>query len=293
MNYLVNLMKLLPKNLISLLVGQIAQIRWPSPIKVWLNKAFVAAFRINMHEAEFPIARYNSIEGIFTRKLQPGVRPIDGGVVVPSDGYISFSGPTRNDRALQAKGHYYSTEELVFGVQGPESRKFDAAWATTVYLAPHNYHRVHSPVGGILREVIYHPGELWPVNPPFVQYVPNIFARNERLTFVIEWEPNIYVYAVMVGALNVGRISTRFNSSFTTNSAKRLLGLGPSKVAIKKDQILLPGDELGTFMLGSTVVLVFDRDFVKKNSLIEINAKKGVRMGQSLLAPEIEGNRVH
>ena len=182
--------------------------------------------------------------------------------------------------AVQAKGIDYSVSELVFGDSTP-TPGFSADWFTTVYLAPHNYHRVHSPVSGTITQMRYIPGELWPVNKPAVNYVPKLFCRNERLVFTIE-TPKGKVHAVMVGALNVARMVTDHWPSLVTHSmVKATAGKMLEKTNVTID--IKAGDELGTFMLGSTVVLVFETGSVEASKMQKQETSEKILMGKSLL----------
>lgn len=285
MAYIFSAMKLVPKNLLSFLLGVVVRLRLPDPLGQWLRQRFIRYFSIDMSEAEFGADEYGCIEDIFTRKLKPGSRPISGAVAAPADGFLAQSGPSRQDRAIQVKGMNYSLEELVFGVKGPCDREFSPAWFTTVYLAPHNYHRVHAPVGGRLVRIRYIPGELWPVNRQFVGIVPNLFARNERMVFEIVNDDQGRVDVVMVGALNVGRIATSFLPNLCSNSISRLIDSGVQEFSLPVGTGVAVGDELGTFLLGSTVVMVFDKKFVESFKLVENSGDNiAIKMGASLLS---------
>jgi phosphatidylserine decarboxylase len=278
------MLSLVPKNLISFLVGAFVQMRFPDSVAKWLREKFVSAFKIDMSEAAHSLDHYYTIEDVFTRGLKEGARTISGKVVSPADGFLAHSIPSRGDRSLQVKGTYYSLEELVFGLQGVGARKFDPAWATTVYLAPHNYHRVHSPIAGTLKAIRYIPGELWPVNKPFVKAVPRLFARNERLVFEFEDECGCLIDVVMVGALNVGRMVTPFLPRFAANSFNRQLDGRPKDFEMPHGCKVAAGEEIGTFLLGSTVVIVFDKKFVETFPLRQLaEGNLPVRMGDSLL----------
>lgn len=279
--FLLVLGKLYPQNFFSFLLGALVRVKIPfiSPL---LNKLFVLVFRINMEEAEKSIEDYGTIEDVFTRALKPDARSAFGELTSPADGTWSQAGALENGSAIQAKGLYYDPIELVYGPShdliGAEPPKFSSF--ATIYLAPHNYHRVHSPVGGTLERIRYIPGELWPVNEPFVKWLPKLFTRNERLIFDIALEGGGKVHAVMVGALNVGRMVSPFLEGFASNDyfndARAKLFEMDEKVSLK------PGDELGTFMLGSTVVLVFDDLAEKKLPSLNFKGKSPIKMGESL-----------
>ncbi|SME90358.1 archaetidylserine decarboxylase [Pseudobacteriovorax antillogorgiicola] len=270
--------KLVPLNLLSFLLGVMVRVKWPKPISWLVNSLFVTVFRIDMEEAERPMVEYTSIEDIFTRGLKPGARPIDGLFISPADGVLSQRGGAQEGRAVQAKGLDYELIDLVF--EGQVVRQGSLVSFATVYLAPHNYHRVHAPVSGAIKKIRYIPGQLWPVNEPFVKFMPKLFNRNERLVFDIQLPGGGYVYAVMVGALNVGRISSPHLPDFVTNDWFKNSGKGfenDLNIDIKA------GDELGTFMLGSTVVLVLDELAANEFELSDLSQKKPIRMGENLL----------
>lgn len=270
---------LIPKNLLSYLVGVGARWQIPSFLRAPVLQGFVKLFSIDMSEADRPLLSYQSIEEVFCRSLRPGERSVEAELCSPADGTLTISAAANNGVAVQAKGLTYRLDELVFGESTTE---INLAWYTTVYLAPHNYHRVHSPVGGRLCRVRYFPGQLWPVNKPFVKYLPRLFVRNERLIFDIELQNGGMVYVVMVGALNVGRIKAACLPDFVSNSLKRQFGASKNETAIEPTQEITAGSELGTFMLGSTVVVVYDQAAVKGLAFTETTAERSVRMGEVL-----------
>lgn len=282
-----HLSRLVPLNAISQLTGVIARLRIPGAVGLLIRKLFVKLFRINMTEASKPLVDYDSIEDVFIRELAPGMRKMHGPVCSPCDGTLSIAKKAYHGTAIQAKGHYYSLQELVFGgnvVQSMQQGAVDLAHYATIYLAPHNYHRVHSPVAGELVGMRYIPGELWPVNEPFVRFTPRLFVRNERLVFEIKDKTSGgMVHVVMVGALNVGRIRSPFWQGLETNThAARLQS---SRVLPKDAKVELEcGTELGTFMLGSTVVMAWDKKAAEFHNIIEKDKKESIQLGDSLLS---------
>lgn len=285
MKIIVLIMETIPKNLVSFTTGAVTRVKIPSVLGRLVNRLFVFLFRINMKEAEKDITEYDTIEDVFTRKLKPGSRRLEGEVISPADGYLAKSEKVIEGYAIQAKSHEYSVEDFVFGdLEEPDNMDFKPAWYTTIYLAPHNYHRVHSPVSGKLLSIRHIPGELWPVNRPFVGWVPKMFTRNERLVFEIEWENNSRVYVVMVGALNVGRMTTPFQPDLITNTFASLSNPESKHFTLPNGGIsILAGDELGTFMLGSTVVIIFPEEFTKKYQIVQSADNQPIIMGQSIL----------
>lgn len=273
---------LLPQNLLSFLVGVFVRLRWPMFLQRPLNRGFVALFGLNMGEAEKPLRDYRSIEDIFTRALLPNRRAISGPYASSADGTLEMSrAALSGDEAVQAKGLTYSLAELVYG---DRSRLIDSKWFTTVYLAPHNYHRVHAPFSGRVTGLRYVSGRLWPVNRPAVRAVPGLFCKNERLVFDFELDGGGKAWVVMVGAFNVGRMSTPLKPDFVTNALPGLLSVASNPVEMKfaSPVPVAVGAELGTFMLGSTTVVVLDsvaRDALAPKELI---GPQKVSVGQCL-----------
>lgn len=276
--------ELLPKNFLSFLLGLLSRIPWPGPVGRAVNWLFVTIFSIDMSEAEMPLASYATIEDVFSRRLKKEARPIEPPLCMPCDGTFNISGPVINgDQAVQVKGITYSLSTLVAGEDAAASQ-LSLGWFGTIYLAPSNYHRVHTPIAGVLKSVRYIPGDLWPVNPPFVKIVPALFNKNERMVFEIGLDAveNAKVYIVMVGALNVGRIRSDWCSPGIANSWERqLTGAGFHKVFAEPPELAV-GDELGAFLLGSTTVMVFDNLAADAFELPVVDTSRTVRLGQPL-----------
>lgn len=272
------LAKVLPMNAVSWVTGKVAELTLPAPLQKGLNAGFAKTFGIDTTEAELPLSAYSSIEDFFTRKLKDGARPISGELCSPADGVLSISGLADNATAIQAKGLKYSLDELMFGEKATEhvSLKF---WAT-IYLAPHNYHRVHSPISATLKQIRYFPGELWPVNKPSVGFTPRLFTRNERLVFDLETSQGT-LYLAMVGALNVGKMTTPFLPGFATNKGF-LKSEGKQIFVLDEPVELKAGDEIGTFLLGSTVIIAFDEALAKEYRMEQAWRSRPVKMGESL-----------
>ena len=285
MKDLVILMKFIPQNLISFISGYLARLELPGVLQRVFNRLFVLIFGIDMSESELSSEHFRSIEDLFTRKLQVGARRTQGEVSSPSDGFLAVSMAPEDGGVVQAKGINYPIKELVLGNQAGFSDGFIPGWVSTIYLAPHNYHRVHSPVSGELRSIRYIPGKLWPVNKAAVLKVPRLFIQNERLVFEIETKSHGKVYVVMVGAFNVGRMESRFWPKFASNSWKRQFTRSPMEkgMQLPASTMVEQGDELGVFMLGSTVVTVFSKAFADAFDFYQGQGDETIRMGQSLL----------
>jgi phosphatidylserine decarboxylase len=284
------LLSVVPRNFISWLTGKLARMHLPGALQTLANSLFVRIFGINLGEAQKTSpAGYASIEDLFIRQLKPGIRPVGGRYVSPADGYLAWSARLEKGAAIQAKGLVYDPAELVWGSDAtlhvPEAAAF--SWFTTVYLAPSNYHRVHSPVSGKLLAVRHIPGDLWPVNIPFVEHYPGLFLANERLVFDFDLGSNagepMRAHAVMVGAFNVGRMTTPFAPGLATNDESTLLpGLQRTWTLATGSHELGAGEEIGAFLLGSTVVVILNRAAEDFLNPVQASGNRPILMGQSL-----------
>ncbi|MEE2023982.1 MULTISPECIES: archaetidylserine decarboxylase [Alkalimonas] len=248
---------ILPKHLISRLVGYLAAARLGF-FSHLLIKLFIKAYKIDMTEAKFEQAReYRSFNEFFTRPLKDGIRPLaDAADIIahPVDGTISQLGPITDGKLVQAKNHDYSLQSLLGG-EAETAAPFLGGLFATIYLAPKDYHRIHMPVSGTLREMIYVPGDLFSVNPLTAENVPNLFARNERVVTIFDTELGPMAL-VLVGATIVASIETVWAGTITPPTGKTVHrwqypATGPTAVRLEK------GAEMGRFKLGSTVVLAF------------------------------------
>jgi phosphatidylserine decarboxylase len=237
---------------------------------------FVARYRVDMREAAEPdIARYESFNAFFTRPLAPGVRAIaDAAFVCPVDGAISQCGAIAGDQIFQAKGHAYSTTALVGGDTTLAGAFTDGTFAT-IYLSPRDYHRIHMPCDGTLRRMIHVPGDLFSVNPTTARGVPGLFARNERVVCVFDGADGPFVL-VLVGATIVGSMATVWHG--VVNPPRP--GVIREWTYDDRPIVLRKGEEMGRFLLGSTVVLLFGRGRITLDSAWQ--AARAVRMGESM-----------
>lgn len=266
---------LLPKLALTRLAGRTANWRsraWTRAFIPW----FAARYGIDMSEAANPdFAAYACFNDFFTRALRPGVRPIaDADYVCPVDGAISQLGPIAGDQIIQAKGHRYSTRALVGGDAELAAQFADGEFAT-IYLSPKDYHRIHMPCAGRLTRMIHVPGDLFSVNPTTARGVPGLFARNERVVCVFEGERGPFVLT-LVGATVVGSMATVWHGV-----------VNPPRPGTVRDwryddrQIVLQkGEEMGRFLLGSTVVLLFPKETLKFRA--DWAPTRGVRMGEAM-----------
>jgi len=246
---------LLPKRLITVLAGKLANLRGGALTHALIRR-FVAKYRVDMAEAaDSRIESYATFNEFFTRPLRAGLRPIaDAPFVCPVDAAISQFGPIEHDQIFQAKGHSYSTRALVGGDQALAHR-FDHGHFATLYLAPKDYHRIHMPCDGRLRRMIYVPGDLFSVNPLTARHVPHLFARNERVVCVFD---TVYgpLVNVLVGATIVGSMATVWHGVVNPPRTR-----GIREWNYDSDNIVLAkGAEMGRFLLGSTMVMLFPRN---------------------------------
>ena len=267
---------LLPKQAMTLLAGQIAGARGGA-MTTRLIRWFIERYRVDMAEAANPDpAAYATFNDFFTRALAPGMRPLaDADLVCPVDGAISQLGAIEGDALLQAKGHTFTVQALVGG-DATLARPFLDGHFATLYLSPKDYHRVHMPCAGRLVRMIHVPGELFSVNPTTVRGVPNLFARNERVVCVFEGERGPFVQ-VLVGATIVGSMATVWHGVVNPPRPGQVRDWryeGAKAVSLDK------GAEMGRFLLGSTVVLLFPKGPLAFNPAWRPGA--AIRMGEAM-----------
>ena len=248
------LQHLLPKQALTSLAGVLARARGGAATTAAI-RAFVGRYGVNMAEAAQPDpAAYPTFNEFFTRALQPGVRPLaQADLICPVDGAISQFGPIDGDRIFQAKGHHYTTQALVGG-DGALAAHFHQGLFATLYLSPRDYHRIHMPCAGRLLRMIHVPGDLFSVNPATAQGVPGLFARNERVVCVFDSDAGPWVL-VLVGATIVGSMATVWHG--VVNPPRP--GTVREWTYHDQDIRLAQGQEMGRFLLGSTVVMLFPR----------------------------------
>ena len=246
---------LLPKKALTAFGGLVAGARGGKATTA-LIRWFIGKYRVNMAEAANPDpAAYATFNDFFTRALKDGVRPLASApFVCPVDGAISQFGAIDKDQIFQAKGHHYSTTALVGG-DAKLAAQFDNGTFATIYLSPRDYHRIHMPCDGVLRRMVYVPGDLFSVNPTTARGVPGLFARNERVVCVFDSEHGPFVLT-LVGATVVGSMATVWHGVVNPPRLPQITEwhYDAGKVVLRQ------GDEMGRFLLGSTVVMLFGRD---------------------------------
>jgi phosphatidylserine decarboxylase len=267
---------LLPKQALTLLAGEIARVRGGA-LTTRLIRWFIDRYRVNMAEAANPDpAAYATFNDFFTRVLAPGARPLAAASwVSPVDGAISQFGAIDGDAILQAKGHTYTVQAIVGG-DAELARPLLNGHFATLYLAPKDYHRIHMPCDGVLRRMIHVPGDLFSVNPTTARGVPGLFARNERVVCQFDSARGSWVL-VLVGATIVGSMATVWHGLVNPprpGTVRDWRYDGDQAVALRQ------GDEMGRFLLGSTVVLLMPPGPLAFNPAWRPGAT--IRMGEAM-----------
>lgn len=249
--------------------------------RLWKNtfiKLIIRWYGVNMSEAKFQnLDHYASFNQFFTRELKDGSRPIAAAgdaIACPADGAVSQAGPIENGRIFQAKGHGYSALELLGG-DVERAKAFENGSFTTIYLSPKDYHRLHMPLTGTLKEMVHIPGRLFSVNNTTVNAVPNLFARNERVACMFDTDAGPMAL-VLVGAIFVSSVETVWHGVVTppTIDTVRTWKYQDNAPTLEK------GAEMGRFNMGSTIIVLFGKD--KIAWLDELTAGKPVKLGEQI-----------
>ncbi|MDO9281061.1 MAG: archaetidylserine decarboxylase [Methylotenera sp.] len=257
---------LIPKQAITALAGKLAHLQGGN-VTTAVIRWFVKRYNVNMAEAaNSDITAYPSFNEFFTRPLKVGARPLaQADFICPVDGAISQFGNIEADQIFQAKGHAYSTTALVGGDKNT-AQKYENGHFACLYLSPKDYHRIHMPCDGTLKSMTYVPGALFSVNPTTAQGVPNLFARNERVVCEFTSASHGSFVMVLVGATIVGSMATVWHTA--KNGIINPPRLPNVQTWSYTDQniTLKQGDEMGRFLLGSTVVMLFEKDALQFNA---------------------------
>jgi phosphatidylserine decarboxylase len=266
---------LLPKKPLTLFAGWVARAQWGALTRTIIRR-FVARYGVNMGEAaNSQLQSYASFNDFFTRALREGARPLAAAAFVsPVDGAISQLGAIEKDQIFQAKGHSYSTTALVGG-DAQLAAQFENGHFATLYLSPKDYHRIHMPVQGRLRRMIYVPGDLFSVNPATARGVPGLFARNERVVCVFDTAHGPFVL-VLVGATIVGSMATVWHGVVNPPRSTEIREWRYDDKNITLNQ----GEEMGRFLLGSTVVMLWPQSTLSFNE--EWTTGRAIRMGEAM-----------
>ena len=265
----------LPKRALTVFAGWVAGAHGGRATTA-LVRWFVKRYQVNMDEALDPdIASYPTFNAFFTRALKPGARPLAAAdFVCPVDGAISQCGAIERDQIFQAKGHRYSTTALLGGDAAAAAAFHNGSFAT-LYLSPRDYHRIHMPCDGVLRRMVYVPGDLFSVNPTTARGVPGLFARNERVVCVFDSAQGPFVLT-LVGATVVGSMATVWHGVVNPPRSPQICEwhYAPDQVVLNK------GQEMGRFLLGSTVVMLFPDGMLQLDPAW--HATRAIRMGEAM-----------
>ena len=261
----VGMQYILPARLISALTHRLARSR-----RGWLKNSLIRLFTrmFDVDETEMELAQavdYPSFNAFFTRELKPGARPIDPdprSICSPVDGAVQQVGQVSAGRLLQAKNMSFTAARLL-GTEPAEIAAFDGGAFMTIYLAPHNYHRIHAPLNGTLRRMNFIPGARFSVNPTTANAIPGLFARNERIACLFDGPHGPY-WLVFVGAMNVASISTAWDGEIVSDGDLRR-----TDYDIETAPSFNKGDYIGHFNLGSTVIMLFPGDAITWDSSLE------------------------
>jgi phosphatidylserine decarboxylase len=268
-------LRYVPKNHLSRLVGRLVHARLPAPLARTLVKRFASVYEIDVDSAAQPLGEYRSIGHFFTRDLREGLRPIESDFVSPVDGVLRNYGVIENGRLEQIKGKSYTLTRFLR--DDTYAARYENGAYFNLYLSPQDYHHVHSPVTGLIVRSVHIPGKLWPVNDWSLANVDELFSINERVVTYIECELGL-VAAVMIGATNVGKISVAFDS-FLSNQAS-------AKSTVIRDYdppiAIVAGNRLGTFHMGSSVVLLIEPGKIDL-SRVRLERGKKVQYGAAVL----------
>jgi len=258
-------------NLISRGFGFLARTKFPSPIQTFLNNTYVKVLGLDMSEFLTPDS-YETLNALFTRALK---RPreidmLDDNFISPCDSFISECGKLNKLTSLQIKGMSYSIEKLLINIEGSKIKSLENGSFMNFYLSPKDYHRYHSPSSCKINRLIHIPGKLYPVNFSFLKKKLNLFIENERVILECTDDKSRLFYMVFVGALNVGQMCFDFEDKVETNKdASKITEYTYDNLYVKK------GDLLGHFKMGSTIVMLWQKDFVKLEPLSNQKVKFG------------------
>ena len=279
-NIAVLLQYILPKQAITRLAGKLANLQGGS-LTTAVIRWFIKRYHVNMTEAAEPsVSAYKTFNDFFTRPLKNGARPLaQADFICPVDGAISQFGNIEADQIFQAKGHYYSAAALVGGDKNL-AKKFENGHFACLYLSPKDYHRIHMPCDGELQRMIYVPGALFSVNPTTAQGVPGLFARNERVVCEFKSEQHGCFVMVLVGATIVGSMATTWHDGINGIVNPPRLGSIREWTYSNQNIKLKQGDEMGRFLLGSTVVMLFQKDILQFNA--DWQPARVVRLGEMM-----------
>ncbi len=265
----------LPRKRLSRALGRLAAARAPQPVVDAVVATFIRVYDVDLSEVDMPPGGFRTFDDFFTRRLRPGARAVNPdprALVSPADGRIEDLGEITPGGELQVKGRPYTVAALVGDEEAAAA--YQGGHYFIVYLSPRDYHRVHAPTCGDVQAMRYVPGTLFPVNRIGTEFIPQLFARNERLAIVQESVVHGVVTTIMVGAIGVGRIGLSFDDVQTNRGdAPGLRSYADSPIA--RDR----GDELGVFHMGSTAIVM-----TPPGCALDVVAEAGahIKMGEAM-----------
>jgi phosphatidylserine decarboxylase len=264
---------LIPKRLLTIFAGFVADLKTPW-LKNFVINHFIHQYTVNMSEAADPVpTNYACFNDFFIRKLSPTARLRESGdFICPVDGILSETGIIQQRQLLQAKGRSYSLESLLDASPQHVNHLLNG-YFSTFYLAPKDYHRIHMPIDGKVKKMVYLPGKLFSVQLATTRIIPELFAKNERVVVYFD-TPKGEMIMVLVGATIVGKISTSWHGEFKRSNHKQIFDYSSENIQLKQ------GDEMGYFKLGSTVIILLEPQFIapdapllKSNTVVKLYQK--------------------
>ncbi len=239
---------------------------------------YIKFYRVELSDVVKSVDEFRSLAEFFNRELKAGVRPIHATLVSPVDGNITEFGKIEGDKLLQVKGKYYNLYSLL--KNNEVTANYLGGYFVTIYLSPADYHNIHSPIDGVIEDVQYIPGNLWPVNQWSINNIDSLFCINERIFSVISNEEYGKILLLMVGATNVGSIKLDYDE-ISSNSAERVLFNKTEIIRKKYDQAkaVSISQKIASFNLGSTVILLFPEN--KVNKLKSVKSGK-IKIGEAI-----------
>jgi len=267
-----NLLKAAWTNSISRGFGKFANKEFPSFCQNIINRGYVKLLGLDMSEFR-PPHTYKSLNDLFTRALVKTreIEATEDAVISPADSFVTAQGKIKDDLLLQIKGFCYSVDDLLTeNFDNKNIKKIHNGEYMNFYLSPKDYHRYHMPLDAKINRIVYVPAALYPVNNAYLNSMPELFVKNERVMVECEYDGKLF-YIILVGALNVGKMTISFEKEIDTNTdVKEIKVFNYDDITVKK------GFELGMFKMGSTVVLLFQKGMVE----LEDKLNKKVRFGE-------------
>lgn len=263
-------------SLVSQIFGKFADYKFPSLVQNFINKTYIKTFDINLDEFE---NNFSSLNSLFTRELKLK-RDLEDGFISPSDAKVSQFGIIKNNTAFQIKNMPYDTEKLLYSFTQNERQMLENGAFLNLYLSPKDYHHYHVPTDMQILKAVHNPGKFFPVNFKFLNKKLNLFIENERITLLCKTPENRHFFMVFVAALNVGKMIFKFDERLEKNINRE----SPS-VFVYESLNLKKGDELGYFKMGSTIVLLFEKDLFSPCVNTNENVKFASKIGDLMTTP--------